>query len=117
MKRATKEEKEPDMNSELLFSFSLLEEDLAAAAALRDDHSRPLVLVFDYVDRLAKGAPNFLASLQHFAKKEAGKGNLRVVLITSNGSALPLLMSRSSWSRTKKPPLEVGEVPGEGAAG
>jgi hypothetical protein len=106
------------MSSEPLFSFSLLEEDLAAAAAaFKDEHGRPMVLVFDSVDRLAKGAPEFLAFLQDFAKDCADKGNLRIVFITSDGSALPLLMSRSSWSRAKKPPFEVGEISDEDAIG
>jgi len=37
------------------------------------------------------------------------------VFITSDGSALPLLMSRSSWSRAKKPSFEVGEISDEDA--
>jgi len=37
------------------------------------------------------------------------------VFITSDGSALQQLMSRSSWSRAKKPPFEVGEISDEDA--
>ena len=37
------------------------------------------------------------------------------MFITSGGSALPQLMSRSSWSRAEKPPFEVGEISDEDA--
>jgi len=111
IENTTKEEKDPDVRSEPLSSFSLLGDDLfAAAAAFKSEHKRPMVLVLDSVDRLAKGTPEFLAYLQDFAKDCADRGNLRVVFITSDGSALPLLMSRSAWSRVEKPPFEVGEI-------
>jgi hypothetical protein len=74
-----------------------------------------MVLVLDSVDRIAKGTPEFLEFLQNFAKDCADEGDLRIVFITSDGSALPLLMSRSSWSRAKQPPFEVGEISDEDA--
>ena len=39
------------------------------------------------------------------------------MFITSDGLALPQLMSRSSWSRAIKPPFEVGDIPDEDAIG
>ena len=98
MEGTNKEEKDLDVKSEPMASFSRVENHLiAAAAAFKLQHNRPMVLVIDSVDRLAKGIPEFLAFLQDFAKDCADKGNLRLVFITSDGSALPLLMSRSSW--------------------
>jgi hypothetical protein len=74
-----------------------------------------MVLVLDSVDILAKQIQEFLMFLQDFAKKKADKDNLRIVFITSDGSALPLLISNSSWSRAEKPPFEVGEISDEDA--
>ena len=112
----TKEKREPDMRSEPLSSFSLFEDDLfAAAEAFTSKHKRPMVLVLDSVDILANKSPEFLVYLQDTAKKEADCGNLRIVFITSDGSALPLLMSQSSWSRAKWPPFEIGEISDEDA--
>jgi hypothetical protein len=114
--RSTKEERDPDVSAEPKASFSRLQKHLVAAATtFQNDYKRPMVLVLDSVDILAKQTPEFLMFLQDFAKKEADKGNLRIVFITSDGSALPLLMSNSSWSRAEKPPFEVGEISDEDA--
>ena len=86
-----------------------------AAAKFKAKHGRPMVLIIDSADRLAKQCPAFLELLQDFAKKRADEGNLRIVFISSDGSALPLMMARSSWSRAKKPPFEIGEIPDDQA--
>ena len=107
----TKEEKILGTKDEPLATFRRLRQPLIdAAATFKSIHGRPMVLVIDSVDFLAKQCPAFLEILQDFAKKRADDGNLRAVFISSDGSALPLLMARSSWSQAKKPPIEIGEI-------
>ncbi len=72
-------------------------------------HKRPLVLVIDAADRVAKENPKFFFILQNFAKDCADKGILRVVFVSSEGVALPMLQSPSAWSRALRP-IEVGEI-------
>lgn len=106
----TIEEKEPDMKEEPLATYNKIGEHLInSASEFRNKNDRPLVLVIDSADILAKNEPAFLGILQDFAKDDADAGNLRIVFVSSDGSVLPLLMSRSSWSRAE-PPYEVGEI-------
>ena len=112
----TKEEKVPVPSDEPLATFNRLRQSLIdAAAKFKAKNGRPMVLVIDSADRLAKDNPAFLGKLQGFAKDCADGGNLRIVFISSDGSALPQLMTRSSWSRAKKPPFEIGEIPDDQA--
>ena len=93
-------EKTTDVNTEPFSSSSLIEDDLVAAAATFEiKHYRTMLLVLDSVDILSKETSKFLDFLQDFANDWADRGNLRIVFITRDGSALPQLMSRSSWSR------------------
>ena len=55
-----------------------------------------------------------MGELQDFAKDCADNGNLRVVFISNDGLALPLMMARSSWSRADDP-YEIGEIPDDQA--
>lgn len=73
------------------------------------------ILVVDSIDVLAKEDRKFLGYLQDFAKKCADCGYLRLVFVSSDGTALPLLMARSSWSRARSPPFEIGEISDEEA--
>ena len=112
----TKEEQVPDPQDEPLATFDILMQPLMdAAAKFKAKNGRPMVLVIDSVDRLAKGDPAFLDTLQDWAKDCADDFNLRIVFILSDGSALSQMMVRSSWSRAKKPPFEIGEIPDEQA--
>ena len=112
LEMTTKEEKVPDPKDEPLATFTTLMQPLVdAAAKFKAKYGRPMVLVIDSADRLAKQCPAFLEILQDFAKDSADEGNLRIVFISSDGSTLPLLMARSSWSRAEKPPFEIGEIP------
>ena len=112
----TKEEKVPDLKDEPLATFTILMQPLTdAAAKFKANNGRPMVLVIDSADRIAKKNPDFLGELQDFAKDCADDGNLRIVFISSDGSALPLMMARSSWSRAEKPPFEIGEIPDDQA--
>jgi hypothetical protein len=51
------------------------------------------------VDLLAKKDKLFFSDLQDFAKRGADSGSLRVVFVSSEGVALPLLKASSAWSR------------------
>ena len=107
----TKEKKDPDPKDQPLATFKTLRQPVMdAAAKFKSKHERPMVLVIDSADILAKQNPAFLNILQDFAKLCADIGNLRIVFISSDGSALPLLMARSSWSRADEP-YEIGEIP------
>lgn len=85
-----------------------------AAADFKRTHNRPLVLVVDSADRLAKNEKVFFCELQDFAKDCADLGDLCVVFIISKGSRLSLLEERSAWSRASEP-MEVGEISDEQA--
>ena len=107
----TKEEGEVGLKSEpystwIVVSFLLIK----VGTKFRTKYNRPMVLVIDSADVLAKSDPQFLGMIQDFAKNCADMGILRVVFVSSDGSALPLLMSRSAWSRAEKPAFEVGEI-------
>ena len=106
----TKEEKNVDPKDEPLATFrKLLQPLIDAAATFKAKNGRPMVLVIDSTDLLAKQCPAFLGILQDFAKNCADDGHLRIVFISSDGSALPLMMARSSWSRADDP-YEIGEI-------
>lgn len=91
-------------------SFSELEPYLLGGAInFSAKYDRPIVLVIDSIDILVKKDPRFLGYLQEFAKTCADCGVLRIVFVSSDGTALPLLMATSSWSRAKRP-FEIGEI-------
>lgn len=50
-------------------------------------NERPLVVVIDNVNRLAKKNPQILEELQDFAKDTADRRTLRVVFVASEGNA------------------------------
>ena len=111
----TKGKKVPDPKDEPLTTFTKLIQPLTnAAAKFKAKHGRPMVLVIDSADRIAEKNPDFLDELQDFAKDCADGGNLRVVFISNDGLALPLMMARSSWSRADDP-YEIGEIPDDQA--
>ncbi len=84
------------------------------ARAYKAKHQRPLVLVIDAADRVAQYDPKFFFVLQDFAKDCADKGILRVVFVSPEGVALPVLESSSAWSRALSP-IEEGEISDEDA--
>jgi len=85
----------------------------AAAAAFHAKHGRPAVLVIDAADYVAKQERDFFLRLQDFAKVCADAGSLRIVFVSSEGVALPLMQSSSAWSRVRMPPYEVQDVEDE----
>ncbi|RHZ44228.1 hypothetical protein Glove_750g52 [Diversispora epigaea] len=77
-------------------------------------YKRPIVLVLDQVDRIAKTDPEFLGILQDFAKDCADKGTLVFVFIASEDLVPQIMKSRSAWSRAIIP-FEVGDISDEEA--
>ncbi|KAF0416967.1 hypothetical protein F8M41_007369 [Gigaspora margarita] len=73
------------------------------------EYKRPIVLVLDQVDRIAKKDPEFLGILQDFAKDCADRGSLVIVFIASEGLVPQIMKSRSAWSRAIIP-FEVGDI-------
>jgi hypothetical protein len=69
-----------------------------------------MVLVIDAFDRVCKENPRFAIQLQDFAKDRADNSSLRVVFVFSRDEALPLLTSRSAWTRAMRP-FEVSGIP------
>jgi hypothetical protein len=82
---------------------------LEAAARFRTKHARPAVLVIDAVDYIAKKDPVLFGDLQDFAKVCADAGSLRVMFVSSEGAALPMMRASSAWSRAL-PPFEVQDI-------
>jgi hypothetical protein len=79
-----------------------------AADAFLVAHGRPAVLVIDAADYVAKKDPAFFGDLQDFAKVCADGGALRVVFVSSEGVALPLMRAASARSRMRV--LEVPDI-------
>lgn len=87
---------------------------LKTAEKYKAKHNRPPVLVLDAMDRVAKQDPQLFMRVQEFAKDCADEGNLLVVFVFSDGTALPLLNAQSAESRVLDP-YEVGDVSDEDA--
>jgi hypothetical protein len=83
---------------------------MEAATLFFLEHHRPMTLVIDGVDALAREQPTFFDILQDFAKTAADSGTLCVVFVSSDKAAVERMKPRSSWSRARRP-LEVGDVP------
>ena len=91
-------------------TWSVLEPCLVKAAArYRAKHGKPAALVLDGMDLVSKKDPSFFLKMQDFAKKCADAGILSVVLVFSDGRALPLLQSSSAITRAGII-YEVGDV-------
>ena len=80
-----------------------------AAIKFHNKHNRPAVLIIDGAELLAQENPAFLQQLQLFAKQRTDEGCLRMVFVSSDGSVLEQLQSRSAWSRAHKP-FEVCDI-------
>lgn len=87
---------------------------MEAAEDFRGAYKRPMTLVIDGVHKLVEEDPTFLDKLQDFAKTTADTGNLNVVFVSSDRTALVHMRGRSSWSRASTT-LEVGDIPDDDA--
>lgn len=74
-----------------------------------------MTLVIDNTQDILKAKPEFMATLQKFAKGAADAGDLRVVFVSNDCTALAHMRALSEWSRCTS--VEVGEADiGESAA-
>ena len=91
--QTTKEETTPRAKEEPLATWIPLSDALSdVASKYHAKHNRPMVLVIDAADYVAKEDPKFLQYLQNFAKSSADSNVLRVVFVTSEGTTLwPLI--------------------------
>ena len=106
----TKEESPFDLSTEPLTSWLRVRAPLDEAARLFfAKYQRPMTLVIDGADALAKEQPLFLDRLQDYAKATADAGHLRVVFVSSDKTAIARMKPRASWTRSLVP-LEVGDV-------
>jgi hypothetical protein len=80
-----------------------------AASLYTERHGRAPTLVLDAMDQLAESEPAYFSLVLDFAKACADTGVLRVVLVFSQGSALPLLQASPALSRCG-PICEVGDI-------
>nr|CAG8552851.1 7490_t:CDS:2 [Entrophospora candida] len=84
-------------------TWNLLKEYLINTAfCYRREYKRPMVLVLDQVDRIAKKDQEFLGILQDFAKDCADKHALVIIFVASEGLVTQLMRSII--------PLEVGDI-------
>lgn len=89
--------------------FDVIEDIKAAAIRFCIMRKRPATLVLDNIDIIAKKDPTLLVDLQRFAKDMADAGYLRVVFVSSDGTAPTLMKAQSEWSRAQTP-AEVGDI-------
>lgn len=76
---------------------------VTAAMRFHTLHGRPAVLILDSIDYIAKRDAAFFGNLQDWAKVCADTGHLRVVFVMSEGITLPLMRSKSAWTRAMRP--------------
>ncbi|KAF0424565.1 hypothetical protein F8M41_006508 [Gigaspora margarita] len=77
--------REQDGHSEY-YSWNILSMQLLKAAKYyKEKYRRPMVLILDQVDRIAKKNYEFLEMLQDFAKNCADRGSLVIIFIASEG--------------------------------
>ena len=106
----TKDEVGVDLTKEPLSTWLTVTGPLEAAAEeFRQAYKRPMTLVIDGVQKFVADDPLFLNKLQDFAKAAATTGNLQVVFVSSDMSALEHMRRRSSWSRAA-PALYIGDI-------
>ncbi|RHZ49943.1 hypothetical protein Glove_508g5 [Diversispora epigaea] len=80
-----------------------------ASVVYKAKHGKPLVIVYDNINRLVKENPKVLDILQDDAKDGADGMKYVAVFITSEGSVLRRMQLRSSWSRAEDP-IKIGNL-------
>ncbi len=96
----TKEEKMPDTKDEPSASFQPLHHALLLAANdFKAKHGRPMTLVLDGVEWIARDAPAFLLGLQRLAKQCADRNQLLIVFVVSDNAVVEHMQQDSTFSR------------------
>ena len=107
----------PDDNDKGLAGLGVsyvLDEIAKAGRRFKSRHGSTPVLILDGVDLIAKLNPDAFIVLVDRAKFLANEGTLRVVLVSSEGSVMPLIAKTSSISR-RAPVVEVVDIADEEA--
>lgn len=76
----------------------------------KEKHKKPTVIIYDNVSQLIPENSKVLDILQDEAKRSADERTYVAVFVTSEGSVPHRMESRSSWSRAKKPVVEIGDL-------
>ena len=107
----SKTESDPKLKEEPLATWLVVQDALEEVAAqYLTKHGRPVTLVIDAADLIAKHDDKFFLRLQDFAKKCADNKSMTVAFVSSEGTVLPLLTESSAFSRAHAP-FEVGDIP------
>ena len=89
--------------------FALVEETLSVAATVyTKEYNRVPVMFIDGVDLLAKRYPELCVSLITVAKILANDSTIKIVLVSSEGSIMPLLEKMSAKNRSVV--YEIGDL-------
>lgn len=108
----SKEEKDIDFGTDpsaLFYRQGLRDHLLSAAITFSDKHKRPVIIIIDSADRLAREQPRFLKKLQELAKTGANMKALTFVFVASDFHILSVMESHGAYSRAAEP-LEIGPI-------
>jgi len=78
--------------------FRLSEALVKTAIAFEKKYNRPMILVLDQTDRIAKQDPEFLRGLQDFAKSCADNEVLCIIFVASEGITPRLMRCKNPTS-------------------
>ncbi|GBB88418.1 hypothetical protein RclHR1_00150014 [Rhizophagus clarus] len=81
-----------------------------ASAVYKAKHNKPSVIIYDNISKLVNMNPKVLDTLQDDAKMNADHREYIAIFVSSEGSVPRRMESRSSWSRAKKPIMEIGDL-------
>ncbi|RHZ79659.1 hypothetical protein Glove_142g57 [Diversispora epigaea] len=81
-----------------------------SAEKYKAKYGKPPVIIYDNVSRLITAHPEVLDILQDDANDNADDKKYITVLVCSGGNVPRRMESRSSWSRAKKPVIEIGDL-------
>ncbi|CAH1769031.1 5884_t:CDS:2, partial [Entrophospora sp. SA101] len=81
-----------------------------ASIIYKKKYGKPPIIVYDNISQLVYKNPEILDILQDDAKNNADDRKYIAVFVSSEGSVPRRMESRSSWSRAKKPVMEIGDL-------
>ncbi|CAG8571086.1 10740_t:CDS:2 [Acaulospora morrowiae] len=99
-----------NLDEEFGVAFGALKAFKRGAKVYKAKHGRPAVIVYDNVSQLIPKHPGILDTLQDDAKKSSDDHLYIAVFVSSEGVVPRRVESRSSWSRAKNPPIEIGDL-------
>ncbi|CAJ0756981.1 11070_t:CDS:2 [Entrophospora sp. SA101] len=81
-----------------------------ASIIYKKKYGKPPIIVYDNISQLVYKNPEILDILQDDAKNNADDRKYIAVFVSSEGSVPRRMESRNSWSRAKKPVMEIGDL-------